>query len=94
MSRGWKRKSLAIDLLLAGKDIQSVGEVRITTVDSIAEAVLAPLLPSFAEKHPGITLELVTDHQTANLSRREADIALRPRRTTRAIRWSDGVLGS
>ena len=73
-----EEESLAIDLLLAGKDVRPAGQVRVTTVDSIAEAVLGPVLPAFSRNHPGITIELVTDYQRANLSRREADIALRP----------------
>lgn len=73
-----EEESLELDLMLAGKDVRLAGEVRVTTVDSLAEAVLGPLLPSFTAKHPGITIELATDYQWANLSRREADIALRP----------------
>ncbi len=73
-----EEESLALDLSLAGQDVRLAGEVRVTTVDSLAEAVLGPLLPSFAAQHPGITIELVTDYEWANLSRREADIALRP----------------
>lgn len=73
-----EEESLALDLLLAGQDVRLAGDVRVTTVDSLAEAVLGPLLPAFTEKHPGITIELATDYQWANLSRREADIALRP----------------
>ena len=73
-----EEESLALDLLIAGKDVRLAGAVRVTTVDSIAEAVLGPVLPSFTKKHPGITIELATDYQWANLSRREADIALRP----------------
>ncbi|WP_425406719.1 LysR family transcriptional regulator [Hwanghaeella sp.] len=73
-----EEESLALDLLLAGQDVRLAGHVRVTTVDSLAEAVLGPALPSFTEKHPGITIELATDYQWANLSRREADIALRP----------------
>lgn len=73
-----EEETLALDLLLAGQDVRLAGEVRVTTVDSLAEAVLGPLLPSFTKKHPGITIELATDYQWANLSRREADIALRP----------------
>jgi DNA-binding transcriptional LysR family regulator len=73
-----EEESLALELLLAGQDVRLAGEVRVTTVDSLAEAVLGPLLPAFAKEHPGITIELATDYQWANLSRREADIALRP----------------
>jgi len=73
-----EEESLALELLLAGQDVRLAGDVRVTTVDSLADAVLGPLLPSFTQEHPGITIELATDYQWANLSRREADIALRP----------------
>ncbi|RVU35876.1 LysR family transcriptional regulator [Hwanghaeella grinnelliae] len=73
-----EEESLALELLLAGQDVRLAGDVRVTTVDSLADAVLGPLLPFFTQEHPGITIELATDYQWANLSRREADIALRP----------------
>jgi DNA-binding transcriptional LysR family regulator len=38
---------------------------------------VVPALASFRAKHPGIALELVTDIRALDLSRREADIALR-----------------
>lgn len=53
------------------------GLVRLTTVDSILYNLLMPHLAGLAALHPNLQLELVTSHQVANLSKRDADIAVR-----------------
>lgn len=65
-------------LRVRGQDLQLSGEVRITTVDTLADRLLAPALPSFRADYPGLRLQIATIDAQANLSRREADIALRP----------------
>lgn len=53
------------------------GTVRVTTVRSLADLFLVDRLAGLRRRHPGITLEIVTDVRLMSLSRREADIALR-----------------
>ena len=65
---------------LAGRDLEPAGSVRITAPDDLAEAVVMPILKEFLERHPRISVELVTDNRFLNLTRREADIAVRPTR--------------
>jgi DNA-binding transcriptional LysR family regulator len=62
---------------LAGQDIRPTGEVRLTAPANIAGAYLAPLLPAFAARHPGIRVNLAVSDTDYDLSRREADLALR-----------------
>lgn len=53
------------------------GTVRLTTASHIAAVLLVPALPALRERHPGLVLEIAADQRTFDLSRREADLALR-----------------
>jgi DNA-binding transcriptional LysR family regulator len=57
------------------------GTVRLTCSDSVLQALLLPALAQFMPSYPALTLELSTSNDFANLSRRDADIALRLTRT-------------
>ena len=65
---------------LAGRDLEPAGTVRITAPDDLADLLLLPILRDFQKRHPRIVIELVVDNRFLNLTRREADIALRPTR--------------
>lgn len=56
---------------------QLSGRVRLATAENLATALILPALGQFYAQYPGITLELVTDINTLNLHRRDADLALR-----------------
>ena len=53
------------------------GTVRVTASEMIGCEVLPPLLASFRDSHPGITLELALNNRNEDLLRRDADIAVR-----------------
>ncbi|WWG65157.1 LysR family transcriptional regulator [Pseudomonas poae] len=57
------------------------GTVRLTCTDSVLQSLLLPALAQFVPAYPALTLELSTSNDFANLSRRDADIALRLTRT-------------
>ena len=59
----------------AGNDKLS-GPVRVAAVEGLAAGVLVPALEEFKERYPNIFVEVVTAMQTANLTRREADISV------------------
>lgn len=63
---------------LTGRDYRLSGTIRLTTTDTMAESFLHPHLREFQRLYPDIVLELVTDNVFYDLSRREADVALRP----------------
>jgi len=65
---------------VAGRDIKPSGELRVTTADTIFAHLLAPLLIGFRNQCPDITVEIIVDNRNLNLSRRDADIALRAAR--------------
>jgi DNA-binding transcriptional LysR family regulator len=53
------------------------GTVRLTCTDSVLHGLLVPALRRFMPDYPLLTLELVTSNDFANLSRHDADVALR-----------------
>ena len=57
------------------------GTVRLTCTDSVLQGLLLPALAQFMPDYPALTLELSTSNDFANLSRRDADIALRLTKT-------------
>jgi DNA-binding transcriptional LysR family regulator len=59
------------------RDPAIAGTVRLTTATHIAGHLVAPALPALRERHPGIVLEVAADQRTFDLTRREADLALR-----------------
>ena len=51
--------------------------MRITTNDALFNYVLRPILASFRKAYPDIQLDVLVTNQPLNLSRRDADIAIR-----------------
>jgi DNA-binding transcriptional LysR family regulator len=62
---------------LAGRDVAPSGEVRVTTTDTLYLNVLLPIFAAFRLAHPMIRLDVVIGNQTLNLSKRDADVAIR-----------------
>jgi DNA-binding transcriptional LysR family regulator len=65
---------------LAGQDLKLSGNIRITTTDTLYSGLLAPAFAGFRASYPDIELEVVISNQVQSLSKREADIAIRPTR--------------
>ncbi len=59
------------------------GRFRVASINSIAEEILAPGLPSLLSANRGLVVELLTSRERANFSRWEADLALRLRKPER-----------
>ena len=53
------------------------GSVRLTATPYLAASILAPAVGEFLRECPGLQLELIGDNRNLDLSRREADLALR-----------------
>jgi len=62
---------------VAGKDYQLSGEIRITAPPTLAIKYLVPCIAKFRTKHTGIKIDLIVSDAEHDLSRREADLALR-----------------
>lgn len=63
---------------VAGRDLEPSGEIWTTTTDSLLMGLLSPLLTQFQHTYPGIVLDVAVSNQLFNLTRREADVAIRP----------------
>jgi len=68
----------AVERRVIGRDLKPSGTVRLTTTDTLLWGVLSPILSQFRSTFPDIALEVIASNDLFDLSRREADIALRP----------------
>ena len=61
----------------AGAGEQPVGRIRLNTSASYATHVLAPILPEFLDRYPGVTLDLVQTDLVVDLLAERTDVAVR-----------------
>ncbi|WP_417430745.1 LysR family transcriptional regulator [Kiloniella sp.] len=96
-----EQETFSAERALTGKDQKLTGRLRITSTESLAASFLSRHIPPFAEKYPGLYIEIISDNQRLSLTEREADIALRPARPTEesligrklsTLKW--GIYGS
>ncbi|SFK40510.1 LysR family transcriptional regulator [Falsiroseomonas stagni] len=64
-------------LVATGRSQAIEGAIRITATEACAAHMLPPLVTRLRAAHPGITVEMLATNRTADLLRREADIAIR-----------------
>ena len=62
---------------LAGRELSPAGELRVTTSDSLLVHLLTPLFARFRGRCPDVRLDVVLGNQALNLSKRDADVAIR-----------------
>jgi DNA-binding transcriptional LysR family regulator len=74
----------ALGRAASGEAAVDRGAVRVTASDVIGSEVLPPILAAFHAEHPGIVIELALSNRTADLARRDADIAVRMVRPTQS----------
>jgi DNA-binding transcriptional LysR family regulator len=60
-----------------GRDQSVRGLLRVTMAPTLATHLLMPDLADFARLHPDIEMEIVSSSELANLTNREADVAIR-----------------
>ena len=71
-------QALAVAHRVLDGDRQAIsGNVRITCTDTVLHGLLLPALPRFMSNYPLLGLEFATSSEFANLSRHDADLALR-----------------
>ena len=68
---------VSLERRLSGQDLRPSGTVRITTTDTLG-SIVVPHLSALRISHPEIRLEIAVSNAMANLTRRDADIAIRP----------------
>jgi DNA-binding transcriptional LysR family regulator len=62
---------------LAGQAVSPAGELRVTTNDTLLMHLLTPLFARFCAQCPDVRLDVVLSNQALNLSKRDADVAVR-----------------
>ncbi len=67
----------ALDRRLAGRDLRPSGTVRVTTTDTLV-GLLTPHFAAFRRAHPEIALHVVVANRFFDLTRHDADVAIRP----------------
>lgn len=77
-----ERAAAGLTLTAQGRETRPEGDVRLTAPPGVAEFVVAPALPRLLKRHPRLRVVLDASVSYADLTRREADIALRLARPT------------
>ncbi|RAI45862.1 LysR family transcriptional regulator [Rhodoplanes roseus] len=62
---------------IVGQEVSPSGELRVTTNDSLLVHLLTPLFAKFRKACPDVRLDIVLSNQALNLSKRDADVAIR-----------------
>ncbi|CAJ0679654.1 LysR family transcriptional regulator [Ralstonia mannitolilytica] len=69
--------ALGVERRIAARDTGLQGLILVTTLDWLGDRIVAPAAAEFGRLHPFVSVEVVNDPRLYNLSRREADIAIR-----------------
>lgn len=77
ISERWADDVSSLGRLLMGCAHSPAGELRITTNDTLLVHLLTPIFAGFRKEYPNIQLEILLTNHPLNLSRRDADIAIR-----------------
>lgn len=67
----------AVERRIFGRDAGLTGKLRVTLPQVLATELIMPDLARFTRVHPGIELEIITTQEVLNLTKRQADVAIR-----------------
>jgi len=67
----------ALERKVYGRDSGLTGKLRVTLPQIMVTDLLMPSLVNFTESHPRIELEIITAYETLNMTKRQADVAIR-----------------
>ena len=68
----------AAQRLVSGLDLRLSGTIRLTSTDTLIRGLLTPYLAEFHRRHAAIQLQIVVNNTFLSLTKREADVAVRP----------------
>ncbi|HSI41575.1 MAG TPA: LysR family transcriptional regulator [Xanthobacteraceae bacterium] len=68
---------VTLERRITGQDLRPSGDLRVTTNDTLLMHLLTPLLVDFRRHYPEIRLEILVSNASLNLSKRDADVAVR-----------------
>ncbi|SMD02728.1 transcriptional regulator, LysR family [Fulvimarina manganoxydans] len=77
LSRQMRDAVDAATLKLKGREALPAGELRVATNDSLLIGLLTPIFARFRAACPDVHLDVIVSNQALNLSRRDADVAIR-----------------
>jgi DNA-binding transcriptional LysR family regulator len=66
-----------VERRVLGQDLRLSGAVRVTSTDTLALVVLPRIFARFRAEHPAVQIEVSTSNVAADLTRRDADLAIR-----------------
>jgi DNA-binding transcriptional LysR family regulator len=75
---GVEQQVEAAQRLVGGLDLRLSGTIRLTSTDTLIRGLLMPYLAEFQRRHAAIQLQIVVNNAFLSLSKREADVAVRP----------------
>lgn len=67
----------ALERRVYGRDSSLTGKLRVTLPQILATDLIMPSISRFAESNPDIELEIITSYETLNMTKRQADVAIR-----------------
>jgi DNA-binding transcriptional LysR family regulator len=62
---------------ITGQDLRPSGDLRVTTNDTLLVHLLSEIFVGFRRAYPEINLDIIVANQSLNLSKRDADVAIR-----------------
>ncbi len=74
---GVEQAMTALQLRVGGEDRRTEGVVRVAAPQFLIDQIIAPAVAAFRVTHPALELDLPVDHDSLDLARAEADIAIR-----------------
>lgn len=72
---------LDVESQVLGADKSITGRIRVTTTDTLLYGLVSGVLAEFQSRYPDVIVELSVSNDIFNLSRRDADVAIRPGQT-------------
>lgn len=72
-----KASSHQLETRVYGRDQSVRGLLRVTLPPTLSTRLFMPHLADFARLHPDIEMDIVSSGELANLTNREADVAIR-----------------
>ena len=75
--RRWPNSIVEFERRVAGRDAKPTGQLRVTTVEAIGQHFMPAIMAQFQIQNPGVVIELILSNNALNLSRRDADVAIR-----------------
>jgi DNA-binding transcriptional LysR family regulator len=62
---------------VAGRDVKPTGELTVTMPGAVGLHLMPGIVAEFRAQHPGVVITLILSNQMLDLSRRDADVAIR-----------------